>query len=133
MEKSFVLIKPDAVERNLIGKILTCYESKGLKIGNLKYFQVDRTLAERHYAEHKEKPFFNELIEYITRSPLCAVVLLGENSVERVRQINGVTDPKEAEEGTIRNLYGLSKGENSVHSSDCPENAKKEIEIWFGK
>ena len=131
IEKSFVLIKPDAVERNIIGKILDCYESNGLKIVSMKLFKVDKSLAEKHYEEHKGKVFYNSLIEYITRSPLCAVILEGENAVEEVRKINGATDPEKASEGTIRNRFAVSKTENSVHSSDSKESAEREISLWF--
>jgi nucleoside-diphosphate kinase len=131
IEKSFVLIKPDAVERNLIGKILDCYESNNLKIVALKLFKVDNSLAEKHYEEHKEKAFYDNLIKYITRSPLCAVILEGENAVEEVRRINGATDPEKAEEGTIRKRFAVNKTENSVHSSDSKTNAEREIALWF--
>ncbi len=131
IEKSFVLIKPDAVERNLIGKILDCYESNNLKIVAMKLFKVDKSLAEKHYEEHKEKAFYDNLIKYITRSPLCAVILEGENAVEEVRRINGATDPEKAEEGTIRKLFAVNKTENSVHSSDSKASAEREIALWF--
>ena len=131
IEKSFVLIKPDAVERNLIGKILDCYESNNLKIVAMKLFKVDKSLAEKHYEEHKEKVFYGNLIKYITRSPLCAVILEGENAVEEVRRINGATDPEKAEEGTIRKRFAVNKTENSVHSSDSKSSAEREIALWF--
>lgn len=131
IEKSFVLIKPDAVERNLIGKILDCYESNNLKIVAMKLFKVDKSLAEKHYEEHKEKAFYDNLIKYITRSPLCAVILEGENAVEEVRRINGSTDPEKAEEGTIRKRFAVNKTENSVHSSDSKASAEREITLWF--
>ncbi len=131
IEKSFVLIKPDAVERNLIGKILDCYESNNLKIVAMKLFKVDKSLAEKHYEERKEKVFYDNLIKYITRSPLCAVILEGENAVEEVRRINGATDPEKAEEGTIRKLFAVNKTENSVHSSDSKSSAEREIALWF--
>lgn len=131
IEKSFVLIKPDAVERNLIGKILDCYESNNLKIVSMKLFKVDKSLAEKHYEEHKEKVFYDNLIKYITRSPLCAVILEGENAVEEVRRINGATDPEKAEEGTIRKRFAVNKTENSVHSSDSKSSAEREIALWF--
>lgn len=131
IEKSFVLIKPDAVERNLIGKILDCYESNNLKIVAMKLFKVDKSLAEKHYEEHKEKVFYDNLIKYITRSHLCAVILEGENAVEEVRRINGATDPEKAEEGTIRKRFAVNKTENSVHSSDSKSSAEREIALWF--
>ena len=131
MERTLVLIKPDAVERNLIGKILTFYEDNGLKIIALKMEKISRELAEKHYKEHKGKSFFNELIDYITRSSLCALVLEGNDAVEKVREINGSTKPEKQKEGTIRKAYAKSITENSVHSSDSVEHAKEEIELWF--
>ena len=131
MERTLVLIKPDAVERNLIGKILTFYEDNGLKIIALKMEKISREFAEKHYNEHKVKSFFNELIDYITRSSLCALVLEGNDAVEKVREINGSTKPEKQKEGTIRKAYAKSITENSVHSSDSVEHAKEEIELWF--
>lgn len=133
MERTLVLIKPDVVERNLIGKILTHYESNGLKIAALKMMQADRDIAVRHYEEHQGRDFFEPLIEYITRSPLVALVLEGHDAIAYVREINGATNPAEAERNTVRDLYGLSIRENSVHSSDAQETAEKEIAIWFGE
>ena len=131
MEKTLVLIKPDAIERNLIGKILTFYEDNGLKIIALKMEKISREVAEKHYKEHKGKSFFNELIDYITRRSLCALVLEGNDAVEKVREINGSTKPEKQKEGTIRKAYAKSITENSVHSSDSVEHAKEEIELWF--
>lgn len=108
LERTLVLIKPDAVERNLIGKILTFYEDNGLKIIALKMEKISREFAEKHYKEHKGKSFFNELIDYITRSSLCALVLEGNNAVEKVREINGSTKPENQKEGTIRKAYAKS-------------------------
>lgn len=131
MEKTLVLIKPDAVERNIIGKILSYYEDCGLKIVAFRMEQVTRNFAELHYQVHKGKPFFEPLLDYITRSPLCALVLEGDNAIEKVREVNGATDPAQAVEGTIRNKFGLNKTENCVHASDSNENANKEIKLWF--
>lgn len=131
MERSLVLIKPDAVERNLVGSIIKIYEEAGLKVMALKMEQITEAFAKSHYAEHQGKVFFEELIKYVTRSPLVAMVLQGEDAVNTIRRVNGVTDPTKAEEGTIRRLFAIDKTENSVHASDCPESAKKEIEIWF--
>lgn len=131
IERSLVLIKPDAVERNLIGRILSIYEENGLKIVSLKGIKAPKSVAELHYAEHKGRPYFEELINYITRSPIVALVLEGENAIKQVRRLNGCTNPNDAEEGTIRKLFAMSKNENSVHGSDCIENAKREISIWF--
>lgn len=130
-EKTLVLVKPDAVERNLIGNILTEYERNGLKIIDLKLLQASSAMAEKHYAEHEGKPFFDRLVAYLTRSPLAALVLEGENAVERVRALNGTTDPEKSGDNTIRALYGLSLSENTVHASDSPEIAERERSIWF--
>lgn len=131
IEKSLVLIKPDAVERDLIGKIINVYEEAGLKITELKMLKVKEELAKKHYAEHVDKPFFGELISYITRSPICAMVLEAENAISLVRKLNGATDPEKADDGTIRKLYAVSKTENAVHASDCVESANREIKLWF--
>ena len=131
VERSLVLIKPDAVERNLIGKILTIYEDNGLKIVDMKLTKVSKELAEAHYIEHKGRDYYENLIAYITRSAVVAVVLEGEDAITEVRRLNGKTNPAEAEEGTVRRLYGLATNQNSVHASDSPENAQREIGIWF--
>lgn len=131
MEKTFILIKPDAVERNIIGEIINFYEKNELKIIRLKMLKADENTAKLHYEDHKDKPFFQEVVAYITRSPLCALVIEGENAVEKVRKINGNTDPSKADNDTIRGVYGISKQENTVHASDSIENAEKEIKIWF--
>lgn len=131
MERSLVLIKPDGVEKKVIGKIISLYEENGLNISNLKLMKADRSIAEEHYSEHKDKPFFENLVNFITRSPLCAMILEGEDAIKRVRELNGSTNPLEAKEGTIRNLYGNSIRENCVHSSDSNESAEREINIWF--
>ena len=131
VERSLVLIKPDAVERNLIGKILTIYEDNNLKIVDMRFTKVSRELAEAHYIEHKGRDYYENLIAYITRSAVVAVVLEGEDAIAQVRRLNGKTNPMEAEEGTVRRLYGLATNQNSVHASDSPENAQREIGIWF--
>ena len=131
IEKSVVLIKPDGVERNIIGNIISCYEANGLKIVELKLMKATREIAEKHYCQHKGKDFYEELITFITRSPLCAIILKGEDAVARVRQINGATSPTDAAEGTIRHRYARSKTENCVHASDTVESAKEEIALWF--
>ena len=132
-EKSLVLIKPDAVKKNIIGKILSCYEDVGLKIVALKMETASLEIASKHYAIHKEKPFYNDLIKFITGGPLCALILEGEDAIAKIRKLNGNTNPLKAEEGTIRKCFGSNVTENSVHASDSEENAKNEIEIWFGK
>jgi len=131
MEKTFVIIKPDAMERRLMGEIISIYEKKGLRISTLKITKPSLELARRHYQEHKDKPFFDELTAYLSRSELCAMIVEGKNAVAAVRKINGVTNPLEADAGTIRGRFGLSKTENSIHSSDSQEHAEEEIRLWF--
>ena len=121
VEKSMVLIKPDGVEREIIGNIISVYEDNALKVENLKLMKATREIAEKHYSQHKDKPFFEELIAFITRGPLVAMILEGEDAVSRIRAINGATNPDEAAEGTIRHRYGRSKTENIVHASDSVE------------
>ncbi|MGL4875624.1 MAG: nucleoside-diphosphate kinase [Clostridium sp.] len=131
MERSLVLIKPDGVEKKVIGKIISIYEEKNLEISELKLLRADETIAMKHYEEHREKPFFSELIQFITRNPICAMIIEGEDAIRKVRELNGDTNPLKAKEGTVRNLYGTSIGENCVHSSDSVESAMREIKIWF--
>ena len=131
MERTLVLIKPNAVEQNIIGKIISFYEDAGLKIIALKMEQVERKVAEEHYKEHYGKSFYNSLIEFITRSPLCALIVEGENCIDKVREINGATNPKEQKEGTIRKRYAKGITENCVHASDSIESSEREMKIWF--
>jgi len=131
IERSVVLIKPDGVERNIIGNIISCYEDNGLKLVELKLMKATREIAEKHYSQHKGKDFYEELITFITRNPLCAIILQGEDAVARIRSINGATSPTDAAEGTIRHRYARSKTENCVHASDTVESAKEEIALWF--
>lgn len=131
MEKTLVLIKPDAVERNLIGNIISLYEKNSLKVTSLKMEKISQDLAKKHYFEHEGRPYFDRLISYITRSPLVALVLEGEDAINRVREINGNTNPTEAGEGTIRKLYGIDNSLNSVHASDSLDSAEREIKLWF--
>jgi len=131
MERTLVLIKPDAMERKLMGEIISIYEKSYLHIAVMKIIKPTIEIAKEHYIEHKEKPFFKELIDYITRGELCALIVEGENAVEEVRKINGATDPKNADSSSIRGRFALSKSENSVHASDSPESAEREIRIWF--
>ncbi|AQM58850.1 nucleoside-diphosphate kinase [Clostridium baratii] len=133
MEKSLVLIKPDGVEKRLIGKIIKMYEEDGLTISELKMLKVSKELGMKHYEEHKGKEFFSKLINYITRGPVCAMILEGENAINRVRKINGATNPKVAEKGTIRYLYADNMTENCVHASDSNESAIRECELWFNE
>lgn len=131
MERSLVLIKPDGVEKKVIGRIISFYEENKLNIESLKLINVTEEKAKEHYFEHKEKPFFKDLIQFITRGPVCAMIIAGDNAISKVRDLNGATDPKKAKEGTIRSLYGNSVSENCVHSSDSKESAEREIKIWF--
>src|SRR5699024_1756493 len=131
LEQTLVIIKPDGVERNLIGSILNEYERNGLVIKNIKMLVADEELAKEHYDEHVDKPFFNDLVDYITSGPSCVLIIEGENAIVRVRKINGATNPKEAQDNTIRALYGLELSKNTVHASDSQKSAKREISIWF--
>jgi nucleoside-diphosphate kinase len=131
MSRSLILIKPDAVRRGLTGEIISRLERKGLKIVALKMLQMDDTLAKRHYAIHKDKPFFSSLVEFITSGPIIATVIEGSNAVEAVRRIMGETDPVKASAGTIRGDFGLDLTQNLIHGSDTDENAEKEIAIFF--
>lgn len=130
-EQTLVLIKPDAVERNLIGKILIEYERNGLKVVAMKLLTVPTEIAEQHYSEHVKKPFFGDLVDYITSGPLVALILEGDEAISRVRTLNGATNPKDAVDNTIRALYGISLSNNTVHASDSLESAAREIAIWF--
>lgn len=131
MERSLVLIKPDAVQRGLAGVIISRLEQKGLKIAAMKMLHIDKGLGERHYAIHKGKAFFDDLVDYITSSPVIAIVLEGKNAVETIRQMMGDTDPVKARSGTIRGDFGIDIGRNLVHGSDSVENAAHEIGLFF--
>jgi len=130
-EQTLSLIKPDAVERNLIGKIIQIFEDNGLVVEKLKKIHVDLDFAKKFYSVHSERPFFDDLCSYISSGPLVAMVLKGENAVQKNRDLMGATNPKEAKPGTIRNLYAISIDKNSVHGSDSVENAKIEIDLFF--
>ena len=131
MQETLVLIKPDGVRRQLTGEILNRYERKGLVIKALKLIDVPRELAEEHYAEHKEKPFFGELVDFITSGRVVAFVLAGKDAVVNVRNLNGATNPLDATPGSIRGDYALTMDSNVVHASDSPESASREIGLWF--
>ena len=131
LEKSLVLIKPDAVEKDIIGEVISYYEKAGLKIVALKMERATEELAEKHYAEHKDKPFFGELVDFITSGPVLAFVLAGKNAVTSVRNINGATNPIDATPGSIRGDYALTMDSNVVHASDSVESAAREIQLWF--
>jgi nucleoside-diphosphate kinase len=130
-ERTLVLIKPDAVRRGLAGEILRRFEQRGLEIQEAKLLTVDRGLAEEHYAEHAEKPFFRELVEFITSGRTLALVLEGEGAIATVRTTMGATNPADAGPGTIRGDLALSMPDNLVHGSDSPESAAREISLWF--
>jgi nucleoside-diphosphate kinase len=131
LEKTLVLIKPDAVAANNIGKIISMYEENGLKIGDLYMCIPTEEVLARHYEEHKDKPFYPGLVEFMTSGKIVVVLAEGENAVEVVREINGVTNPASARPGTIRYLYGASVSNNAVHASATLEDASRELSIWF--
>ena len=131
MERSLVLLKPDTVQRGLIGELITRMEEKGLKISAMKLMQVSEDLAKRHYEEHLEKDFFSDLFNFITSSPIVAMVVEGDQAVSVIRKMMGATNPFEADPGTIRGDYGLDLTKNLVHGSDSAESAKREIDLFF--
>ena len=131
MERSLVLIKPDAMQRNLAETIISRLENLGLKLVARKSLQADKALAQRHYAIHKDKPFYNDLVDYITSAPIIACVFEGEGAAEAIRKEMGATDPAQAEKGTIRGDYGLNIEKNSVHGSDSVATAEAEIKLFF--
>jgi nucleoside-diphosphate kinase len=131
MERTLILVKPDAFERGLTGEILARFERKGLRIVAMKHMTVDKDLAEQHYAEHRERPFFGDLVEFITGGPLIALVLEGYEAIKAARQAIGATNPLEAAPGSIRGDYALEVQTNMVHGSDAPESAAREIGLFF--
>ncbi len=133
MEKSLVLIKPDAMQRGLAGTIITRLEKQGLKLVAIRMLHLDKALARRHYAIHKDKPFFNGLVDYISSAPIVAAVFEGEGAIAVIRKAMGATDPVKAEAGTIRGDFGLDIEHNSVHGSDSVETAEKEIKLFFSE
>ena len=130
-ERTLVLIKPDAIKRRLAGEILARFERRGLELAAAKLVRVDRGLAEEHYSEHSEKPFFEELVEFITSGPTLALVLEGDGAIAVVRTTMGATNPTNADPGTIRGDLALAMPDNLVHGSDSPESAAREIALWF--
>jgi nucleoside-diphosphate kinase len=130
-ERTLVLVKPDAVERKLAGEILARFERRGLTIVGARLLQVSRELAEEHYAEHTEKPFFGELVDFITSAPTLALVLEGESAIQVVRTTMGATNPVDSAPGTVRGDFALAMPSNLVHGSDSPESAEREIGLWF--
>jgi nucleoside-diphosphate kinase len=133
MQRTLVLIKPDAVERGLAGEIIARLERKGLKIVAMRMLQMDKAMAERHYAIHEDKPFFRALVDFITSSPIIAAVVEGKKAVEVVRRMMGETDPLHAGPGTIRGDFGLDIEHNLIHGSDSEENAQQEISLFFSE
>jgi nucleoside-diphosphate kinase len=131
LSRTLILVKPDAFARGLTGEILARFERKGLTIAALKLVQTPRETAETHYAEHAERPFFGELVDFITSAPLVAVVLAGDDVVKASRQLIGATNPLEANTGSIRGDFAIEVGQNLVHGSDSDESAEREIGIWF--
>src|SRR5438270_560092 len=131
MDRTLILVKPDAFARNLTGEIIARFERKGLHIVALRHMTMDRDLAGRHYAEHEGKAFYGELVDFITSGPLVAMVLEGYEAVTAARQVIGATNPLEAAPGSIRGDYALEVGQNMVHGSDSPESAKREAELFF--
>jgi nucleoside-diphosphate kinase len=131
-EHTFIMVKPDGVARGLVGEIISRFERKGLKLERIRGLEIDERLARTHYAEHVEKPFFPDLLEFITSGPVVAMEWSGEGAIKVCRDIMGATDPKKAAPGTIRGDLGLAVTENIVHGSDGPESASRELEIFFG-
>lgn len=131
MERTYVMVKPDGVQRNLAGEIITRFEKKGFKIVGLKLLQLTREIAEKHYAEHVGKGFFEGLVSYITSGPVVAMVLEGKDVVSAVRTMNGATNPANAAPGTVRGDFAIEVGRNIVHASDSVESAEREIAIYF--
>jgi nucleoside-diphosphate kinase len=132
LERTLILIKPDAMARGLAGEILARFEGRGLVVQEARLVRVDRDLAERHYAEHSEKPFFGELVSFITSGPTLALALEGEGAIATARSTIGATNPAEATPGSIRGDFALAMPNNLVHGSDSPESAERELALWFG-
>ena len=131
MQRTLILVKPDAVQRGLIGEVLSRLERRGLRFAAIKLMSVSEALAERHYAEHRGKPFYEGLVRFITSSPIVAAVVEGDEAVRIVRATMGATDPAQADAGTVRGDLALSIGQNVVHGSDSPESAAREIDLFF--
>lgn len=133
MERTFLMVKPDGVQRNLIGEIVSRFEKKGFQLVGAKLMQISPELAEKHYAEHKGKPFFGELVSFITSGPVFAMVWEGENVIATARKMMGATNPKDADTGTIRGDFALTVSKNVIHGSDSPESAEREITLFFAE
>jgi nucleoside-diphosphate kinase len=133
VEKTFLMVKPDGVQRNLVGEVVNRFERKGFKLVGAKLMQITDELASEHYGEHKERPFFGELVDFITSGPVFAMVWEGENVIKTAREMMGKTNPAEAAPGTVRGDYGVTVGKNVIHGSDSPESAEREINLFFDK
>lgn len=133
MEKTFLMVKPDGVQRNLIGEIVNRFERKGFKLVGAKLMVISEDLAKNHYAEHRERPFFGELVEFITSGPVFAMVWEGQDVIPTAREMMGKTNPLEAAPGTIRGDFGVTVGKNVIHGSDSPESAEREIALFFNE
>ena len=131
MERTLILVKPDAFARGLTGEIVARFERKGLRIAAMRHMQVDDELAQRHYAEHEGKPFFGELVSFITSGPIVAMVLEGQEAIRAARQVIGATNPLEAAPGSIRGDFAIEVGQNMVHGSDSPESGEREAALFF--
>ncbi len=132
IEKTFIMVKPDGVQRQVVGDIVDRFERRGFEMKGAKLVNVSRELAEEHYAEHKERPFFGELVDFITSGPVFAMVWEGENVIKLARIMMGATKPEESQPGTIRGDYAVTISENVIHGSDSPASAEREISLWFG-
>jgi nucleoside-diphosphate kinase len=132
-ERTLILVKPDAFARGLTGEIILRFERKGLRLVALRQMKLDTGLAEQHYAEHEGKPFYGELVQFITSGPLVAMVLEGHRAIEAARQVIGATDPLQAAPGSIRGDFALEVGQNMVHGSDAPDSAAREVSLFFGE
>ncbi|TCP31645.1 nucleoside diphosphate kinase [Scopulibacillus darangshiensis] len=133
MEKTFLMVKPDGVQRGLISEVVRRFESKGFQLIGGKLMMITKELAEKHYGEHKDKPFFGELVGFITSAPVFAMVWEGENVIAQARQMMGATNPKDAAPGTIRGDYAVQVSQNIIHGSDSPESAEREINLFFNE
>jgi nucleoside-diphosphate kinase len=131
MDRTLILVKPDAFRRGLTGEILARFERKGLRIAAMRQMHMDSELAQRHYAEHEGKPFFGELVEFITSGPIVAMVLEGDEAIRAARQVIGATNPLEATTGSIRGDFAIAVGQNMVHGSDSPESGQREAALFF--
>ena len=131
MERTFLAIKPDGVQRGLVGEIICRFEAKGFTLVGMKFMKVSRELAEQHYGVHRERPFFKGLVEFITSGPVVAMVWEGEGAIASARKLIGATNPLTAEPGTIRGDFGINIGRNIIHGSDAPETAQQEVSLWF--